>query len=62
MGQTRDGTPTRTGCREARSSLPDHETPLSYVKRWERASVGVSERYRMLYARAFSMDEEELFR
>lgn len=46
---------------EARSSLPDHETLLSYVKRWERASVGISERYRMLYARAFSMDEDELF-
>jgi transcriptional regulator with XRE-family HTH domain len=46
---------------EARSSLPDHETLLGYVKRWERGAVGISERYRMLYARAFGMTEDELF-
>ncbi|MCO6010214.1 helix-turn-helix transcriptional regulator [Actinoallomurus purpureus] len=46
---------------ESRSGLPDHETLLGYVKRWERAAVGISERYRMLYARALSTDEDELF-
>ncbi|GAB3965487.1 hypothetical protein GCM10029978_028330 [Actinoallomurus acanthiterrae] len=46
---------------DARGSLPDHETLLGYVKRWERAAVGISERYRMLYARAFGIAEEDLF-
>jgi transcriptional regulator with XRE-family HTH domain len=40
----------------------DHDSLISYVKRWERGAVGVSERYRMAYARAFGLDEEELFR
>ncbi|MEV5712031.1 transcriptional regulator [Actinoallomurus sp. NPDC052274] len=46
---------------DARASLPDHETLLGYVKRWERGAVGISERYRMLYARAFGLAEEDLF-
>jgi len=48
--------------REARGSLPSHESLLSYVKRWERGGVEkISERYRILYARAFGITEEELF-
>ncbi|MCW2943383.1 MAG: transcriptional regulator, family [Actinoallomurus sp.] len=46
---------------DARRSLPDHESLLTYVKRWERAAVSVSERYRLLYARAFGMSEAEVF-
>jgi hypothetical protein len=46
---------------DARRSLPDHECLLTYVKRWERAAVSVSERYRLLYARAFDVPEAELF-
>jgi transcriptional regulator with XRE-family HTH domain len=47
---------------KARSSLPSHESLLSYVKRWERGVVDViSERYRLLYARAFGISEEDLF-
>jgi transcriptional regulator with XRE-family HTH domain len=44
-----------------RASLPDHDSLLAYVKRWERGTVGISERYQMLYARAFGVDETELF-
>jgi transcriptional regulator with XRE-family HTH domain len=46
---------------DARSSLPSHESLLSYVKRWERGAVGISERYRLLYARAFDLPVDELF-
>jgi transcriptional regulator with XRE-family HTH domain len=47
---------------EARRSLPSHESLLSYVKRWERGAVDVpSERYRLLYAQAFGIPEEDLF-
>lgn len=47
---------------EARSSLPSHESLLSYVKRWERGDVEqISERYRLLYARAFGIAEETIF-
>ncbi|MGH3377105.1 MAG: transcriptional regulator [Actinoallomurus sp.] len=46
----------------ARSSFPSHESLLSYVKRWERGAVDeISERYRILYGRAFGMPEEDLF-
>jgi transcriptional regulator with XRE-family HTH domain len=40
----------------------DHDTLVSYVKRWEPGKVRVSERYRLAYARAFGVDEEQLFR
>jgi transcriptional regulator with XRE-family HTH domain len=47
---------------KARGGLPSHESLLSYVKRWERGGVEkISERYRLLYARAFGISEEELF-
>ncbi|WP_433179463.1 hypothetical protein [Actinoallomurus sp. CA-150999] len=46
---------------DTRGSLPDHDSLLTYVKRWERGAVGVSERYRLLYSRAFNMAEENLF-
>jgi transcriptional regulator with XRE-family HTH domain len=46
----------------ARSSLPSHESLLSYVKRWERGDVDeISERYQLLYARALGMSEEAIF-
>jgi transcriptional regulator with XRE-family HTH domain len=38
-----------------------HDTLISYVKRWEPGKVSVSERYRLAYARAFGLDEEDLF-
>ncbi|MEV5707321.1 helix-turn-helix transcriptional regulator [Actinoallomurus sp. NPDC052274] len=46
---------------DTRGSLPDHECLLTYVKRWERGVVGISERYRLLYCRAFGMSEGDLF-
>jgi transcriptional regulator with XRE-family HTH domain len=46
---------------DTRGSLPDHDSLLTYVKRWERGTVGISERYRLLYCRAFDMAEEDLF-
>lgn len=49
----RDGLPGR--------QIPDAETVLSYVKRWEAGKVGMSERYRLAYAEAFEVDEAELF-
>jgi transcriptional regulator with XRE-family HTH domain len=39
----------------------DHESLVSYVKRWEPGKVAVSERYRLAYARAFGLDVEQLF-
>lgn len=46
---------------DARQSLPDHDSLMTYVKRWERGTVGISERYRMLYAAAFGLPEDDLF-
>jgi transcriptional regulator with XRE-family HTH domain len=46
---------------ETRGSLPDHDSLLTYVKRWEHGTVGISERYRLLYCRAFDVAEEDLF-
>jgi hypothetical protein len=37
-----------------RSDLPDHECLVRYVRRWEGGG-GVSERYRLLYAKAFGL-------
>jgi transcriptional regulator with XRE-family HTH domain len=39
----------------------DQETILSYVKRWEAGKVGISERYKIAYAAAFKIDQDELF-
>jgi hypothetical protein len=47
---------------EERGSLPNHDSLLSYVKRWERGDVtDMSERYQFLYARTFGMPRAELF-
>jgi transcriptional regulator with XRE-family HTH domain len=37
---------------------PDLDSLVSYVKRWEAGRVGVSERYRLAYVRAFGLDDE----
>lgn len=39
----------------SRGELPDHESLVRYVRRWESGG-GVSERYRLLYARAFGLE------
>lgn len=44
-----------------RAHLPSLDNLVTYIRRWERGANGVSERYRMLYARAFDMSDEELF-
>jgi hypothetical protein len=44
-----------------RSNLPDHETLVAYVRRWEARRAGITERYRLLYSIAFGIDEHDLF-
>jgi hypothetical protein len=39
-----------------RGTLPSKECLLVYIRRWERGTVGVSERYRLLYCRAFGIE------
>ncbi|RAY12295.1 Twin-arginine translocation pathway signal [Actinomadura craniellae] len=47
---------------DERAELPALEHLVMYVRRrWESGKVAISERYRMLYAAAFGMDEDELF-
>lgn len=41
----------------ARGDLPDHESLVRYVRRWESGG-GVSERYRLLYAKAFGPGDD----
>ena len=45
-----------------RASLPSYDSLLTYVKRWERGVTGISERYRLLYAAAFDLAEDAVFR
>ena len=40
--------------KDTRGDLPDHECLVRYIRRWESGS-GVSERYRLLYAKAFGL-------
>ena len=40
--------------RDTRGDLPDHECLVRYIRRWESGS-GMSERYRLLYAKAFGL-------
>jgi transcriptional regulator with XRE-family HTH domain len=40
---------------------PDLQTLVAYVKRWERGGSGWSERYRIAYAAALDVTEDELF-
>jgi hypothetical protein len=44
---------------EDRSTLPDHETLTGYIRRWEARRAGISERYELLLAKAFSLDRGE---
>ncbi|MEV4099675.1 hypothetical protein AB0J42_05395 [Nonomuraea sp. NPDC049649] len=45
-----------------RNSLPDHEALVRSIRRWESGKITVlSERYRLLYCRALSIDEATLF-
>jgi hypothetical protein len=39
---------------DSRGDLPDHECLVRYIRRWERGS-GVSERYRLLYAKVLGL-------
>lgn len=41
----------------SRGDLPDHESLVRYVRRWESGG-GVSERYRLLYAKAFGLGDD----
>jgi transcriptional regulator with XRE-family HTH domain len=45
----------------SRKTLPAHDVLVGYVRRWEAGRAGVSDRFRMLYAAAFGMTEEDLF-
>ncbi|WP_433413241.1 hypothetical protein ACQP1V_29140 [Microtetraspora malaysiensis] len=43
-------------------ALPDHETLVRSIRRWESGKIGTpSERYRLLFGRALQMDEKALF-
>ena len=46
---------------DTRSALTDHDVLVGYVRRWEGARAGISERFRMLYAAAFELAEDDLF-
>jgi hypothetical protein len=39
-----------------RHTLPSQECLLVYIRRWERGTVGVSERYTLLYCKAFGIE------
>jgi hypothetical protein len=39
-----------------RHTLPSKECLLVYIRRWERGDTGVSERYRLLYCAAYSIE------
>ena len=43
-----------SAAKDGRGDLPDHECLVRYIRRWESGS-GMSERYRLLYARAFGL-------
>lgn len=51
----------RDAAEEAVVALPDLESLVRYVRRWEADQVGISERYRLLYAAAFGTDPTNLF-
>jgi transcriptional regulator with XRE-family HTH domain len=46
---------------EGRSTLPGHDVLVGYVRRWESARAGISERFRLLYAAALGIPEDDLF-
>lgn len=50
--------------REASASpreIPSLNILTQYVYRWERGTAGVSERYQIMYCRAFDLPRQELF-
>src|SRR5438105_11358323 len=49
-----------TAAGEGRRGLPSDVCLRQYVRRWERRAVGLSERYRLLYARAFCLDPGQI--
>ncbi|MFI6321608.1 hypothetical protein ACIBG8_29015 [Nonomuraea sp. NPDC050556] len=52
----------REAAGDDRGGLPDHESLVRAIRRWESGSIALlSERYRLLYCRAFMADESELF-
>jgi hypothetical protein len=44
---------------DSRDTLPSKECLLVYIRRWERGTVGVSERYKLLYCTAFGIEPAE---
>jgi transcriptional regulator with XRE-family HTH domain len=44
-----------------RGALPSHEVLVGYVRRWESARAGISERFRLLYVAALGIAEDDLF-
>ena len=45
---------------EDRGSMPSHETLTGYIRRWEAGRAGVSERYELLFAKAFGVERAEI--
>ncbi len=45
---------------EDRGKLPDHETLTGYIRRWEADRAGVSERYELLFTKAFGIERAEI--
>jgi hypothetical protein len=45
---------------EDRVTLPDHETLTGYIRRWEAGRAGLSERYELLFAKAFGATGAEV--
>jgi hypothetical protein len=42
------------------NAVPGNEAVCTYVRRWERGSVGPSERYKLYYCRAFGITPEQM--
>ena len=40
--------------------LPSHDSVIRMIRRWERGTYGISERYELLYAAAFGVDLRDL--
>ena len=52
----------RVAAGDDRAGLPDHESLVRSIRRWESQAIAMlSERYRLLYCRAFSVTEGVLF-
>lgn len=52
----------RSAAGDRRGELPPRDTLMEYIrKRWEPGKHALSERYAILYTRAFDLTEDELF-